>query len=203
MTSLLALFLLPLLVLSQEEPKYYHLKSDGDYVAGYHTGAGLGDAVLVMDESVGNKGYMNDTMQMFQKDTDFPWGFVMSVDPKYSGKPAIKQPATHRTFWPSPLNQVPCADCRIRRVGWTPVQINAGTGTRGFYIDENNHLQWDAKQGFGGWLSEWHSFASWSNSLTGGFSLFKFAHGRMEYRSYSGSTDSERCKLRRTVNGRN
>lgn len=104
--SLLILFLLPLLVLSQEEPnpkpqgeqhpeqhpeehperQYFHLKVDGDYVGGYHTGAGLGDAVLVSDVGSASKGYLEDTRVQFEYDTPFPWGLRLAISPRYSGK---------------------------------------------------------------------------------------------------------------------
>ncbi|KAG8526131.1 uncharacterized protein KY384_000124 [Bacidia gigantensis] len=45
----------------------------GLYVSGYHTGAGLNDAVLT--EGTGSIGFLNDTYQQFDFNTTFPWSF--------------------------------------------------------------------------------------------------------------------------------
>lgn len=96
--SFLLIFVLPLLVLSQDEPKpeqkseqpperqYFYLKIDGDYVAGYHTGAGLGDAVLVSDVGNARRAYLEDTRVQFEYDTPFPWGLRLASSPRYSGR---------------------------------------------------------------------------------------------------------------------
>lgn len=88
----LPVLLLSALVLGQEPPSQpeYYLRSQGEYVAGYHIGAGLDDAVLVSDKSVAAKGYLNDTNQQFDLGTTFPWGMVMTSNPAYSGRMTFK-----------------------------------------------------------------------------------------------------------------
>ncbi|KAL5340885.1 hypothetical protein BJX70DRAFT_396268 [Aspergillus crustosus] len=44
------------------------------YVYGYHTGAGLNDAVLTPDVETASKGYLNGTRVEFDYNTKFPWG---------------------------------------------------------------------------------------------------------------------------------
>ncbi|KAL4804009.1 hypothetical protein BDV18DRAFT_143663 [Aspergillus unguis] len=44
------------------------------YVYGYHTGAGLNDAVLTKDVGTASAGYLNGTSVQFDLGTTFPWG---------------------------------------------------------------------------------------------------------------------------------
>jgi hypothetical protein len=46
------------------------------YVYGYHTGAGLNDAVLTPDVDTASKGYLNGTRVEFDYKTAFPWGLA-------------------------------------------------------------------------------------------------------------------------------
>ncbi|KAL2866899.1 uncharacterized protein BJX67DRAFT_119865 [Aspergillus lucknowensis] len=60
----------------------FYLKTSGSenpdhndlYVYGYHTGAGLNDAVLTPDVETASKGYLNGTNVQFDLHTTFPWG---------------------------------------------------------------------------------------------------------------------------------
>lgn len=48
------------------------------YLAGYHTGAGMNDVVLVRDVSLAVKGFQNDTYQEFDLGSPFPYGLTKS-----------------------------------------------------------------------------------------------------------------------------
>jgi len=78
------------------------------YVAGYHTGAGLNDAVLAPKDNSYRlaKGFMNGTHQEFDLGSDFPYGFVALEEANYAG--------------------------------WEYVQINAGYGGEGFYYNNTD-----------------------------------------------------------------
>ncbi|KAL4918691.1 hypothetical protein BDW62DRAFT_210310 [Aspergillus aurantiobrunneus] len=61
-------------------PDTFYLKTsaenqahDGLYVYGYHTGAGLNDAVLTSDVGTASTAYLNGTKVQFDYDTTFPW----------------------------------------------------------------------------------------------------------------------------------
>ncbi|KAL4902762.1 hypothetical protein BDW74DRAFT_157536 [Aspergillus multicolor] len=64
------------------KPDTFYLKtSDSEnsahndlYVYGYHTGAGLNDAVLTPDVDTASKAYLNGTTVLFDYNTNFPWG---------------------------------------------------------------------------------------------------------------------------------
>ncbi|KAB8079612.1 hypothetical protein BDV29DRAFT_164053 [Aspergillus leporis] len=63
----------------------FHLKTTGAsnsahndlYVYGYHTGAGLNDAVLTSDVGTASPAFLNGTNVQFALDTPFPWGLYM------------------------------------------------------------------------------------------------------------------------------
>ncbi|KAL5041666.1 hypothetical protein BDW71DRAFT_191430 [Aspergillus fruticulosus] len=63
-------------------PDTFYLKTSGAensahndlYVYGYHTGAGLNDAVLTPDIETASKAYLNGTIVLFDYNTTFPWG---------------------------------------------------------------------------------------------------------------------------------
>jgi len=57
----------------------------GLYVYGYHTGAGLNDAVLTSNISIASKGFLNATYQQFDYGTDFPWGLNLADVVQYTG----------------------------------------------------------------------------------------------------------------------
>ena len=75
----------PLLPRADNEQGSFHLKTinaDQDahnnlYVYGYHTGAGLNDAVLSSDAGKASKGHLNGTSVQFDLGSDFPWGLQM------------------------------------------------------------------------------------------------------------------------------
>jgi hypothetical protein len=56
------------------------------YVSAYHTGAGLNDAVLTPNIARASKGFLNDTYQAFDFETDFPWGMMMAGNANYAGE---------------------------------------------------------------------------------------------------------------------
>ncbi|KAF2723839.1 hypothetical protein K431DRAFT_282532 [Polychaeton citri CBS 116435] len=116
------------------------------YLYSYHTGAGLGDAVLTPNSTVASKGFLNGTNitsptgkkfynQEFDLGGDFPWALV-----------------------PAPYT--------IEYTAWQPVRINAGQGVvdeySGFFINGTG-LQWStapeseaSRNLFGGWIvCEW------------------------------------------------
>ncbi|KAL4997494.1 hypothetical protein BDV10DRAFT_186093 [Aspergillus recurvatus] len=65
-----------------KNPDTFYLKTSGAensahndlYVYGYHTGAGLNDAVLTPDIETASKAYLNGTNVLFDYNTTFPWG---------------------------------------------------------------------------------------------------------------------------------
>ncbi|KAL3462717.1 hypothetical protein BJX64DRAFT_138001 [Aspergillus heterothallicus] len=67
---------------STKAPDSFYLKTSGSensahndlYVYGYHTGAGLNDAVLTPDLDTASKGFLNGTHVQFEFNTNFPWG---------------------------------------------------------------------------------------------------------------------------------
>jgi hypothetical protein len=72
----------------------YHLKTrtidtlsnkNGLYVAGYHTGAGLNDAVLITDMARASKGFLTGDHQQFDFGTLFPWSLVLGGVSNYAG----------------------------------------------------------------------------------------------------------------------
>jgi hypothetical protein len=93
-------FLAPLLMLAASAiaapvtraPKNFHLKTSGAanpehnnlYVYGYHTGAGLNDAVLTKDVGTASSAYLNGTNVFFDYKTEFPWGMTAVGDTNYA-----------------------------------------------------------------------------------------------------------------------
>lgn len=79
---------------SHDDPKLFHLKTtgasnqahDGLYVYGYHTGAGLNDAVLTADVNTAKPAFLNSTNVQFAFDTPFPWGITMRGANNYGCK---------------------------------------------------------------------------------------------------------------------
>jgi hypothetical protein len=71
----------------------FHLKTTGAsnsahndlYVYGYHTGAGLNDAVLTSDVGTASPAFLNGTNVQFALDTPFPWGLYMVGQNNYGG----------------------------------------------------------------------------------------------------------------------
>lgn len=59
---------------------------NGLYVAAYHTGAGLNDAVLISDMPGASKGFLNDSYQLFDFGTHFPWGMKIGGNANYAGE---------------------------------------------------------------------------------------------------------------------
>ncbi|KAJ0422621.1 hypothetical protein BJY00DRAFT_71391 [Aspergillus carlsbadensis] len=67
---------------STKAPDSFYLKTSGSensahndlYVYGYHTGAGLNDAVLTPDVGTASKAFMNGTNVQFDFNSNFPWG---------------------------------------------------------------------------------------------------------------------------------
>ncbi|KAF9882880.1 hypothetical protein FE257_004937 [Aspergillus nanangensis] len=115
--------------------KKFYLKIDSTernyhnsfYVYGYHSAAGMNDAVLSGDFDDVSPAFMNGTYVQFALDTLFPWGLAMQ-----------------------PVNYA----------AWKPVQIDAGYGEDGFFVNGTG-LQWEEQAGFGGWLiCDWYHNAS-------------------------------------------
>ncbi|EPS34325.1 hypothetical protein POX_a00703 [Penicillium oxalicum] len=73
-------------------PKEFHLKTAGAsnakhndlFVYGYHTGAGLNDAVLSEDSSIASAFYLNGTTALADFKTEFPWGVIAVGDTNYA-----------------------------------------------------------------------------------------------------------------------
>lgn len=59
---------------------------NGLYVIAYHTGAGLNDVILTSDLTGASKGFLNDTYQLFDFGTEFPWGMNMGGDADHAGE---------------------------------------------------------------------------------------------------------------------
>ncbi|KAL3475243.1 hypothetical protein BJX99DRAFT_229879 [Aspergillus californicus] len=94
------------------------------YVYGYHTGAGLNDAVLTSDRETASAAYLNGTSVLFDYSTSFRWGMLPLGVTNYAA--------------------------------WQSVQINAGAGAEGFFVNGTG-LQYSAQNGFGGWLvCDWY-----------------------------------------------
>jgi hypothetical protein len=68
-----------------EDQKLFHLKTtdatqeehNNLYLYGYHTSAGMNDAVLTEDVKTASPAFMNGTSVQFSLDTPFPWGLIM------------------------------------------------------------------------------------------------------------------------------
>ncbi|KAL4943137.1 hypothetical protein BDV06DRAFT_190732 [Aspergillus oleicola] len=73
-------------------PERFHLKTSGSensahndlYVYGYHTGAGLNDAVLTSDIDTASTAYFNGTRVLFDFGSDFPWGLSPNYVTNYA-----------------------------------------------------------------------------------------------------------------------
>jgi hypothetical protein len=97
-SSLLTVILSHPLVLRQSDafrPSFYLLRTittapknekSNLYVSAYHTGAGLNDAVLTPEITRASKGFLNDTYQAFDFETDFSWGMRMAGNANYAGE---------------------------------------------------------------------------------------------------------------------
>lgn len=59
---------------------------NGLYVTAYHTGAGLNDAVLGSNIARASRGFLNDTHQLFDFETTFPWGLNIGGGANYGGE---------------------------------------------------------------------------------------------------------------------
>lgn len=59
---------------------------NGLFVLAYHTGAGLNDVVLTSNTTEASKGFLQDTFQLFDFGTSFPWSFSMGGSANYAGK---------------------------------------------------------------------------------------------------------------------
>ncbi|KAJ6072393.1 hypothetical protein N7467_010478 [Penicillium canescens] len=147
-------FLVPLLMLAasalaapvakRQTPNLFRLKTTSAtntehndlYVYGYHTGAGLNDAVLTKDVGTASSAYLNGTNVFFDYKTEFPWGMKAIGDTNYAS--------------------------------WEPIEINAGTGSDGFSI-QNGLFQWSEDMGFGGWL-----VCDWFHNAPQLFYLYKY-----------------------------
>lgn len=72
--------------------KEFHLKTVGAtnpdhnnlFLYGYHTGAGLNDAVLDKDAANASPFYLNGTRALADYKTGFPWGMVANGDANYA-----------------------------------------------------------------------------------------------------------------------
>lgn len=72
--------------------EHFHLKSSGAtnqkhnnlYVYAYHTGSGLSDAALTNDVNTASSVYLNGTNAVFDFNTKFHWGFVVTSNTKYA-----------------------------------------------------------------------------------------------------------------------
>lgn len=64
---------------------YGNPDKNGLFVGGYHTGAGLGDAILDQSIDVAAAGYLNGTNQQFDLGNPFPWGMGMVEYDSYAG----------------------------------------------------------------------------------------------------------------------
>ncbi|KAF9884395.1 hypothetical protein FE257_001795 [Aspergillus nanangensis] len=60
---------------TEDSETEYH---NGLYVYGYHSAAGMNDAVLSGNVEDASPAFMNGTYVQFDLDTPFPWGLVMS-----------------------------------------------------------------------------------------------------------------------------
>lgn len=77
-----------------QNPDKFHLKTSGSenpdhndlYVYGYHTGAGLNDAVLTPDVETASTGFLNGTKLQFDYDTQFSWGMNPVGVTNYAGE---------------------------------------------------------------------------------------------------------------------
>ncbi|KAL1901525.1 hypothetical protein Sste5346_001932 [Sporothrix stenoceras] len=138
---------------------------NGLYVYAYHTGAGLNDAMLDPQESVGNNGtaFTSDISDRF---------FVVLYD--LAGSPYELEPATGTTPYPDLL------PVRINVDGAPPSSSNA------FYFAYNT-LRWtnniNTMSGFGGWLACKSEHGSLENLSVPGVQLF--------YRSTPGPTPED------------
>lgn len=73
-------------------PEEFHLKTSGAenpdhndlYVYGYHTGAGLSDAVLSKDVETAGTAFLNGTNVQFDYNTTFPWGLSPQAVTNYA-----------------------------------------------------------------------------------------------------------------------
>lgn len=81
-------------LIPRQTSKSFHLKTsqaaqdqhNNLYVYGYHTGAGLNDAVLSANAGDASKAFLNNTNVQFDLDTPFPWGFNMVGASNYGGE---------------------------------------------------------------------------------------------------------------------
>lgn len=64
---------------------YGNPDKNGLFVSGYHTGAGMNDAVLTQSIDVAAAGYLNGTSQQFDLGTAFPWGMGIVDYDFYAG----------------------------------------------------------------------------------------------------------------------
>jgi hypothetical protein len=117
----------------------------GLYVLGYHTGAGLTDAVLFADISMASKGFLNGTYQQFDYNTSFPWYMDLEYI-TYSSKCLLDMHCKMA------VPKTPCTDHLL--ADWAPVQINAAEPpTAGFKLG-GGQLLVSTHINFGGWLGK-------------------------------------------------
>ena len=118
------------------------------YVFGFHTGAGLNDAVLTTEASDASPAVLNDTTVSFQLGTEFPWGLVPSGESNYGGMLVVDSPllcSLHALL----------TSMSLLFPDWESVAINAGEGSKNFLIN-NNQLTWNYTT-FSGWFGKFYT----------------------------------------------
>jgi hypothetical protein len=132
---------------STKAPDSFYLKTSGSensahndlYVYGYHTGAGLNDAVLTPDVDTASKAFMNGTNVQFDFNTNFPWGLYPIGVTNYAGV------SLYLRFVSGTVTDLLAA--------WQFVELNVGHGAGDFSVNSTG-LQWSEQKGFGGWLGK-------------------------------------------------
>jgi hypothetical protein len=141
-------FLAPLLVLAasalaapvakRQTPNLFRLKTTSAtntehndlYVYGYHTGAGLNDAVLTKDVGTASSAYLNGTNVFFDYKTEFPWGMKAIGDTNY----ACEYPHPHPLKTLPPATRHPNESLTLAQLGnllrSTPVRVATGSPFR-------------------------------------------------------------------------
>jgi hypothetical protein len=132
---------------ARQAPDSFYLKTSGSensahndlYVYGYHTGAGLNDAVLTPDVDTASKAFMNGTNVQFDYNTNFPWGLYPIGVTNYAGE------SCNLRFANGTVTDLLAA--------WQFVELNVGYGAGDFSVNSAG-LQWSEQKGFGGWLGK-------------------------------------------------
>ncbi len=85
----------PLILPRQTTTLEYYLRTrttdpssdkNGLYLYAYHTGAGLNDVVLNSNVTGASPAFLNDTYQLFDFGSAFPWGLSMGGNTNYAGE---------------------------------------------------------------------------------------------------------------------